>query len=357
MSLYDSEGNRSYIEYDEQTHLITNGNNLENVKGVVSYSPTKDNNIIYSIDIRISNEALNELKKYVKGYFFVRQERIPLTLAQAITMSVDKHSGLLTIPTAGGILHGISESMKEGTHVETTTPNGINFVSEGFMSRYKFDVVPDHKESWKKALKIAGIVVAAVAVVAATVFTCGAAAVAVGAASAAAGAATTAAAAAGATALATTAAGAAAAGAAIAGTSAVALAAGGAAAVTSTAFLIGAGSAVAAGVLVGTGVGLAGSINAWTNKNDVVLNGRNTVIEKGMKKEETKNSRLLDASFEDRFIISDYKYNEIRALLCPEYVLNQAKYNQIFTGDKFIIETTISQPITGESGLNRYFHN
>ena len=345
-SLYDSEGNRLYIEYDEQTHLIKDGQNLENVKGVVSYAPSKDNNIIYSIDIRISDEALKEIKKHVKGYFFVRQERIPLTLAQAITMPVDKHGGLLTIPTQGGILHGIAESMKEGTHIETTTPNGINFVSEGFMSRYRFDVVPDHKESWKKALKITGIVVAAIAVVAATVFTCGAAGVALGAGAAAAGA----------TAGATTAT-VVAAGAAVAGTTATAMIAGGAAAVASTAFLIGAGAVTAAGVLVAAGVGLAGSINAWSNQDDVQLNGRNTEIEKGMKKEESENSRLLNASFEDRFIISDYRYNEIRALLCPEYVLNQPKYNQIFTGDNFVLETATSQPITGQGGLNRYFQN
>lgn len=339
--LYDSEGNRAYIEYDEQTHLITDGCNLENVKGVVSYAPSKDNNIIYSIDIRISDEALKELKKYVKGYFFVRQERIPLTLAQAITMPVDKHSGLLTIPTQGGILHGIAESMKEGTHIETTTPNGINFISEGFMSRYRFDIVPDHKESWKKALKITGIVVAAIAVVAATVFTCGAAGVALGAGAAAVAAGGGAAAAVGA----------------VAGTSAIAMVAGGAAAVGSTAFLIGAGTVAAAGIATAVGVGLAGSINAWSNQDEVQLNGRNTEIEKGMKKEEAENSRLLNASFEDRFIISDYRYNEIRALLCPEYVLNQPKYNQIFTGDKFVIETAVSQPITGQGGLSRYFQN
>ena len=253
-------------------------------------------------------------------------------------MPVDKHSGLLTIPTQGGILHGIAESMKEGTHIETTTPNGINFVSEGFMSRYRFDVVPDHKESWKKALKITGIVVAAIAVVAATVFTCGAAGVALGAAAAAGG-------------------GAVAAAGAVAGTSALAMVAGGAAAVGSTAFLIGAGAVAAVGITAAVGVGLAGSINAWSNQNDVQLNGRNTEIEKGMKKEESENSRLLNASFEDRFIISDYRYNEIRALLCPEYVLNQPKYNQIFTGDKFVVETAISQPITGQGGLNRYFQN
>jgi hypothetical protein len=79
--VYDEEGNRKFIPYDEKTNLITDGYNLENIKGVVSYAPTKDNNTIYSIDIRISDEALKELKKHVKGYFFVRQERIPLTLA------------------------------------------------------------------------------------------------------------------------------------------------------------------------------------------------------------------------------------------------------------------------------------
>ena len=342
-SLYDDDGNRLYIDYDESTNYIINGKDLENIKGVVSYNPTQDNNIIYSLDIRVNENVLTELKKYVKGYFFVRQERIPLTLAQAITMSVDKNSGLLTLPTAGGLIHGLVDKVANNTHVETSTPSGINFISEGFMSRYKFDIKPKHEEGWKKALKIVGIAAAVVAVAAACVFTAGAAAAAIGAGVAAAGAAT------GGTA--------AAAAAAMTATTATTMAAAGAATVASTTFLVTAGVALGGAVVAGVGVGLAGNIQVWSNADDIKLNGRNSVIPDGYEKVETKDSRLLNASLEDRIIVTDYNYNEVRALLCPEFTLNQPKYNQIFTGDSFVIETTKCQPITGQNGLNRYFQN
>jgi hypothetical protein len=45
---------------------------FENVKGVVTFSPTKDTNTIYGIDIRTDQDTIKELEKYVKGYFFVR---------------------------------------------------------------------------------------------------------------------------------------------------------------------------------------------------------------------------------------------------------------------------------------------
>jgi hypothetical protein len=94
---------RNYINYNEEDYRIYKGetnpnsgitygllnNYIENVKGVVRFRPTKDTNTIYGIDIRIDHEALNELKKYVKGYFFVRQTRIPTILAQGITMGID----------------------------------------------------------------------------------------------------------------------------------------------------------------------------------------------------------------------------------------------------------------------------
>jgi len=45
---------------------------FENTKGVVRFRASKDTDTIYSIDIRVDDTTLKELKKYVKGYFFVR---------------------------------------------------------------------------------------------------------------------------------------------------------------------------------------------------------------------------------------------------------------------------------------------
>jgi len=82
--VYNDEGKRNYINYNEDTNLITNSGEIlkfENTKGVIRFNPTRDTDTIYGIDIRVDNDTINELKKYVKGYFFVRQTRIPTVLA------------------------------------------------------------------------------------------------------------------------------------------------------------------------------------------------------------------------------------------------------------------------------------
>ena len=80
----DGQKIRNYIQYNESNYEVIidsqNKNNIpgvlqnsiENVKGVVRFIPTKDTNTIYGLDIRVSDEVIQELKKYVKGYFFVR---------------------------------------------------------------------------------------------------------------------------------------------------------------------------------------------------------------------------------------------------------------------------------------------
>jgi hypothetical protein len=72
---------RVYINYNEETYYILpleeqqlseNSVLYENVKGVVRFKATKDTDTIYSVDFRVDNDVIEELKKYVKGYFFVR---------------------------------------------------------------------------------------------------------------------------------------------------------------------------------------------------------------------------------------------------------------------------------------------
>jgi hypothetical protein len=114
---------RKYIQYNESDyHLLADENPgilnsfIENVKGVVRFRPTKDTNTIYGLDIRIDDDALQELKKYVKGYFFVRQTRIPTILAQGITIGIDQNSFTPCVATADGYLTDLSEQL-EKTHV------------------------------------------------------------------------------------------------------------------------------------------------------------------------------------------------------------------------------------------------
>lgn len=70
-----------------------------NVDSVGAYDGNKDATVgnlpVYGLKIVPRATTLEELEKYgVKGYFFVRQKRIPTILAQAFVMGIDKQSGL-----------------------------------------------------------------------------------------------------------------------------------------------------------------------------------------------------------------------------------------------------------------------
>lgn len=350
---------RNYISYNEETFILENGNSLENIKGVVSFLPTTDVNTVYSVDIRVDDETIQELKKYVKGYFFVRQTRIPNIIAQGITLGIDPESRTPTIPTRYGFLDDLSSTLTS-TYVETDDINGTNYISEGFLKRYTFRFKKKSSISLITGLAIA---VGVCALAAAVVFTAGAAGAAAGAvtvsgSTAAAGTAATTAAATGAAAAIGAAAGAAAgatAGATIASTVSAALA-GGVSALTglgTAAAVAGAGAVVGTGVVI-TAANIANNALAAINSSKKRLNGRETKVPAGYKIVETDESRTLTQEFVDRVIIKDS--SEISAILCPDYELNQAKYNQIFTGNKHIVKLTKAQNINGDYFTNEERH-
>lgn len=86
------EKERDYISYDKDGFLDKTNKSipLENAKGVCRITlsnPSKGvyrNNGVYPISISFNMEhgLIERLKKYVKGFFFVRQKRIPTILAQ-----------------------------------------------------------------------------------------------------------------------------------------------------------------------------------------------------------------------------------------------------------------------------------
>lgn len=129
---------RNYIAIDEMTNLIipesskaTNVVNAsyENAKGVIQLKDTTDKvsiDTVYGIQIKTEKKVIDELKKYVKGYFFVRQKRIPTTLCEAITIGIDKESNTPLIPTKGGVL--------ERANIDT---DDIQYVAERFLNNDK----------------------------------------------------------------------------------------------------------------------------------------------------------------------------------------------------------------------------
>lgn len=119
---YQKDNNkvRNYISYDEETFLISQQGSiegqpnisLENAKGVYKFpkedkASNDDTNLkIYSI--KFSSQNLEESKEMlsklgIKGYFFVRQKRMPLTLCQALTIGVDKQSHLPAIKSPSNL--------------------------------------------------------------------------------------------------------------------------------------------------------------------------------------------------------------------------------------------------------------
>lgn len=109
IKFYNPEtGKRQYISYNEQDYLITDEEveslNLENVKGVVHISLNEKNNKnIIGLSIEIDKqEVLDYLQNVlnIKGFFFVRQKRIPTTLCQAYTIGIDKESNTPVLPVA-----------------------------------------------------------------------------------------------------------------------------------------------------------------------------------------------------------------------------------------------------------------
>lgn len=342
---YKEDGKeRNYINYNEETYTLLGyeGNNsYENIKGVVSFNPTKDTNTIYSVDIRVDDDTIQELKKYVKGYFFVRQTRMPTILAQGITIGIDKESRTPTIPTADGFLSDLSDSLNM-THVTTEDINDVNFISEGFLKRYSFEFKQKSSALFGKILKAVAIGVGVVALAATTVFTAGAAAAIVGGATAIAGAT------AGATTIST-----------IAGTIAGTVGLGVGLGTVGTIAVVAGAVGAAAGIVTAAAGGIQelryGVASMFAKKT---LNGRKTQAPSGYKIVETSDSRKLTQDFRSRFIPKDSKSNIVAGILCPDYEVDQPKYNQIFTGNEHLVELTNSQNINCLNGHSyNYFTN
>lgn len=327
---------RNYINYSETDYqLVANkvrDKDLkstainENIKGVIRFQSDKDADTIHSLDIRINDEAMQELKKYVKGFFFVRQTRIPTILAQGITLGLDQNSYTPTIPTAGGLLEQLSDALDK-TYVTTEDINDVNYVSEGFLSRYQFKFKQKSSSLWGKIGKIAAITAGVVALGAATVFTAGAAGALV-AGSTLAGAVT-----AGSTAL----------GGVLVAGGAVTTGLGLATGVAGASAIIAVGAGTAAGLItaaIATGQEVKYGIQTWQHKK---LDGRNTKCPKGYKIAELDGSRKVGGDFENRIIIKDNSKNKTQVILCPDFEVNQAYFNQLFTGNEHLIESTKAQ--------------
>lgn len=118
--LYEN-GARNYIEINEDTFLL-NGDTLENVKGTIrideNINPIHSDSINpIGIEFKFNLDVLEELKKYCRGFFIVRQKRIPTILAQALTVYLDQNSHLPCIEYKKG--QGFVESFIDSNRLLT----------------------------------------------------------------------------------------------------------------------------------------------------------------------------------------------------------------------------------------------
>ena len=302
------------IDYSEEDYMIIGGQaDNENAKGVIQLSQefcTTENPFpVVGINITAHEEVLQRIKDYAKGFFFVRQKRIPLTLCQGIVVGLDNESRTPTLPTLSGVLNNINT---HNSFVETSDLNDINYVSEGFLSRYTYNLKAKSSGFFSKLLKAVGVVAVLAAAVVATVFTCGVGGVAIGAG-------------------------------------------------LTAAFTAGAGTVLGAigtiGIVAGTTLGVAATaISAQTvalkarqkrnKKAAQAIKGRNEEIPKGYTREEQPESRLITHDLSERYIIKDPSKNSPDAIIVPDYQVNQPYYNQFLTGDKFTVKLTYEQPVT-----------
>lgn len=95
-------------EYETKGSFVPNDPNLKNTWGVFKTSPQNvidyENKVIAPIRFRVTigHEIQSELEKHnVKGYFFVRQKRIPTTVCQGFSVGIDQTS-YIPMPYVGG---------------------------------------------------------------------------------------------------------------------------------------------------------------------------------------------------------------------------------------------------------------
>lgn len=101
-SIDEVKANRKYIVINKESYKLESP--LENSKGVIQLKYTDSQlgteTTPLGFSIKIIKDAASILKRLTRGFFFVRQKRIPTTLCQAVTIGLDKSSYLPIIPVS-----------------------------------------------------------------------------------------------------------------------------------------------------------------------------------------------------------------------------------------------------------------
>lgn len=133
---------RQYIAYDETTNILLFANNQsqdnkqQNCKGVIKIPESKSLDILgikFVLHDDHKADILQALEKLgIKGYFFVRQKRIPTILCQALTIGVDKesHTPVIPILDKNGNTEYVAECFLEQVEKENSQDKYLGIFSD-----------------------------------------------------------------------------------------------------------------------------------------------------------------------------------------------------------------------------------
>jgi hypothetical protein len=130
-AIEDIAKRRVYVEFDNKGYIIDRDNPFDNTKGVIKlpYQQVITSEGVKPLGLKfnISSELKTELDSHVKGFFFVRQKRIPTILAQgcAIGKTRDAFGNLPVIPydNKGDINGFLSQSRYLEKRTLSVVPN------------------------------------------------------------------------------------------------------------------------------------------------------------------------------------------------------------------------------------------
>jgi len=139
----DAQGKRVYVDADEEGFITSSEYNLENTRGIIrilygdEIINKGDSTGVYplSVNFNIEKTVIDELAKHAKGFFFVRQKRIPTIIAQGITIGVDNVSHLPAIYAEAVNASGV----RTKGHIAETFMDKGNQLVHNFQSRLLID--------------------------------------------------------------------------------------------------------------------------------------------------------------------------------------------------------------------------
>lgn len=146
--VYDINGERNYINVDKETFLLKNTN--ENCKGVFNINSSTNQfpssgTIPIGLNFKLQIDAMVELKKYVKGFFFVRQKRKPTTLCQAVTIGLESTGCFPTLPISD-TNYLVERFMDDDQTLTHNFERRIDTVSEDYVLKGYAAICPEFEQ-------------------------------------------------------------------------------------------------------------------------------------------------------------------------------------------------------------------